>query len=305
MQIQFYTHEQIDKAKWDDCIRRSVNALIYGYSFYLDIVCPQWNALVAGDYEVLMPLPHRKKFGIKYLYQPAFTQQLGIFSPIDTNQEITDNFIEEATRRYKFIDLNLNYGNKPTQSNMNCNLVLPLDRSFVEIKKSFRKDLVNKANSAQLILSEPPANFVIDLFRKEYGPRIPHINVADYDRLKAVFQALHAREMSFTKAVSNEGGELVSAAIFYKDDHRIYYILGTTTEAGRRLQANAWLLHEVIREYAGPHRLFDFEGSNIPSIQSFFRKFSAREESYSSIHINELGMPLSWIKSTYTRWKNA
>ncbi len=40
----------------------------------------QWDALVLDDYQAVMPLTWRSKFGIRYLYQPAFTQQTGIFS---------------------------------------------------------------------------------------------------------------------------------------------------------------------------------------------------------------------------------
>jgi hypothetical protein len=79
--IQHLTHAEIDKVKWDACIDKAGNGLIYGHSVYLNKMCNgQWDALVMGNYETVMPLTRRKKWGIYYLYQPAFTQQLGIFS---------------------------------------------------------------------------------------------------------------------------------------------------------------------------------------------------------------------------------
>ena len=39
--IQYLVHKDIDKQKWDDCITRSANGLIYGYSFYLDHMARQ------------------------------------------------------------------------------------------------------------------------------------------------------------------------------------------------------------------------------------------------------------------------
>ena len=36
LKIQHLTHRQIDKAKWDDCIDKADNGLLYAYSFYLD-----------------------------------------------------------------------------------------------------------------------------------------------------------------------------------------------------------------------------------------------------------------------------
>ena len=79
MPVHYITYQQIDKSKWDNCIDTAANGLVYGYSFYLDAMAKHWDALVLDDYEAVMPLTWRKKFGIRYLYQPAFTQQLGIF----------------------------------------------------------------------------------------------------------------------------------------------------------------------------------------------------------------------------------
>ncbi|MCK4361546.1 MAG: hypothetical protein KAV70_07350, partial [Bacteroidales bacterium] len=78
--IKHLTYQQINKSKWDECIKKSFNGIIYGYSWYLDIVCKHWEALVENDYERVFPLTTGKKFGINYLYQPFFTQQLGVFS---------------------------------------------------------------------------------------------------------------------------------------------------------------------------------------------------------------------------------
>ena len=54
--IQYFIHPQIDKSKWDDCMDRADNGLIYAYSFYLDQMAKHWDALVFNDYEAVMPL---------------------------------------------------------------------------------------------------------------------------------------------------------------------------------------------------------------------------------------------------------
>ena len=77
--IQYLRHGQIDKTKWDACIESSPNGLVYGYSFYLDQMAGNWEALVMGDYKTVMPLTTRKKYGIQYLAQPFLVAQLGLF----------------------------------------------------------------------------------------------------------------------------------------------------------------------------------------------------------------------------------
>ena len=78
--IKYFQHSEIDKAKWDAYIEKSSNVMLYAYSWYLDIVSPNWVALIKGDYKVVFPLPAKKKLGVSYISQPLFTQQLGLFS---------------------------------------------------------------------------------------------------------------------------------------------------------------------------------------------------------------------------------
>ena len=61
--IVFRSHSEIDKEKWDACIRESANGIIYGYSWYLDIVSPGWAGLIEDAYTAVFPLTQRKKFG--------------------------------------------------------------------------------------------------------------------------------------------------------------------------------------------------------------------------------------------------
>ena len=78
-QLYYIPQKQIDKKKWDHCIESAENGLIYGYSFYLDHMAGQWDGIVLGDYQAVMPLPWKKKFGIKYIYQPFLVAQGGVF----------------------------------------------------------------------------------------------------------------------------------------------------------------------------------------------------------------------------------
>jgi len=72
VKLSYLPYKQIDKVKWDACIRHSMNRLIYAESVYLDHMAVNWDAIVLNDYEAVMPLPWKKKLGIRYLYQPSF-----------------------------------------------------------------------------------------------------------------------------------------------------------------------------------------------------------------------------------------
>ena len=94
MAIKCVTYQQIDKQKWDGCIDKAVNGLVYAYSFYLDEIADNWDALILNDYEAVMPLTWRKKYGIHYLYQPFFCASLGIFTEQKIADELTAKFLQ-------------------------------------------------------------------------------------------------------------------------------------------------------------------------------------------------------------------
>jgi hypothetical protein len=73
-------HKEIDKNS-GICIHHSINRILYAFSWWLDAVCPGWEALIEDDYRAVMPLTGNIKLGIHYLYQP-FTQQLGVSSDV-------------------------------------------------------------------------------------------------------------------------------------------------------------------------------------------------------------------------------
>ena len=63
-QIKHIKHQNIDFEKWDKTILSSVYPLVFAQSFYLNATCPQWDALIIGDYESVFPLTYNTKFGI-------------------------------------------------------------------------------------------------------------------------------------------------------------------------------------------------------------------------------------------------
>src|SRR6187431_1007687 len=102
--IQYLSHKEIDKTKWDACIEQASNGLIYPYSFYLDSMSKHWDALVLNDYEAVMPLTWNKKYGFYYLYQPAFTASLGVFGKSLT-KEVIEDFVSMFPSKFKLVEI--------------------------------------------------------------------------------------------------------------------------------------------------------------------------------------------------------
>ena len=73
----------------------SPDALPYARTWYLDVVSPGWEALVADDYDCIMPLPRKRRYGLAYLVQPPLTQQLGVFARQGGSEKMTEAFIRK------------------------------------------------------------------------------------------------------------------------------------------------------------------------------------------------------------------
>ncbi len=273
------------------------NGLIYGYSWYLDNMSENWDALVMNDYEAVMPLTWNKKWGIRYLRQPAFTQQLGIFGNIDCNVDITQAFLTEALIRFPFAEINLNSTNfcKNTTS-LKSNFILPLNAPFNEIKKKFKKDFVKKIEGGNLHYeSSGNIDNAVHLFRKNYSKRLSTTS-KDFARFLRLCYLIKNKQQLLIRRVTGGDGNLLSIAVFFNDQRRLYYIMSATLPEGRKAEANYFLLYSVIREFSGQNLILDFEGSEIPSIKLFFKKFGSVNQPYPFITFNRLPYWIKWLK---------
>ena len=275
--IEYVKQKDIDKVKWDTCIDNAPNALIYAHSYYLDIMSKNWDALIMNDYEVVMPLTWNRKFGITYLRQPAFTQQLGVFGNGSFSNNLTEQFVNKALGLFPFAEINLNFANEYNKCTaIKCNLILHLNQPFNVIEKSFKKDFVKKAKSVQLIYEQSnEIEEAIKLFKQFYSKRLPNLTEKNYEDLLHLCILLKNKGQLLIRKVNSQEGKLLAISIFFKDNRRIYYMMSATLPGGRSHDANHFLLHEMIKEFSEQNLIFDFEGSEIPSI-NFFLENSAR-----------------------------
>lgn len=296
MQIRFLTHEQIDMDKWNHCVENAVNTLPYACSWYLDTVSPGWNALVAEDYAAVFPLTTRKKYGIHYLFQPAFTQQLGLFSKELLTDEIVNLFLQSIPAKYRLIEIKLNRFNNP-DSNLfpvtnNVNLELSLLASHEEIRASYSKNLkrnLKKAEKSRLSVA-PQINpvEVIRMFQLNRGRQLKSLTEADYKSLEQLIYKMAKRGYAQVSGVFTERNSLCAAAVFVKTDERLIFLFSGLNDEGRQVAAMPFLIDSVIKKHAGQNIIFDFEGSNDPNLARFYSSFGAHQANYPGIKINKL-----------------
>ena len=306
--IHYLQRQEIDIAKWDACIDRAPNGLIYGRSFYLDhMAAGQWDALVLGDYEAIMPLAWRRKWGIKYLYQPPFTQQLGIFSaaPITPAasaiaSSLVDAFLQHLDRHFRFAEIFLNYGNPTPHFPPYPNYILDLSAPYHRLAGQYKKDLIRNlklaARSSLHYIKEFDLSTALSLYKDRYQDRTPHLKEEAYTRFAALCQLLHGKGQLLVKAITDTQQRTLATALLPRDKGRIYLVQSTSLPEGRQTEANHFLLDRLIAEYAGQPMILDFEGSDLPGVAHFYRNFGAQDQPYFFYRRNRLPWPLRLLK---------
>lgn len=296
--IKYLTNKQIDKKKWDACISKAGNSLIYGCSFYLDAMAKHWDALVLNDYEAVMPLTWNKKWGIKYLYQPPFTQQLGIFYKNSLSPRAITEFLNWACQKFRFIEIALNYKNNigaaalPLTFTQNNNFIIPLNTSYTALhnnySRAFKKSL-RRVQKFNFIFSQS-TNYTnaIALHQKLYGKRVPAVTANDYTNLGRLCMELLKRDMLFVAEVYSDKDELLGTSILLKDSRRIYNLISCILPNGKKMEANYFLYNGIIEFFSGSNLLFDLEGSDLPGVEFFYRKMEPVNQPYPFIKLNRL-----------------
>jgi Acetyltransferase (GNAT) domain len=283
--IRYLKRQEIDIARWDHCVAQARNTLIYGFHYYLDqMTTGQWEGLVLDDYLAVMPLTWRRKFGIRYLYQPAFMQQTGVFSEATITPALVEAFLNEAARHYRFSEIFLNYDNILTSLRQHVNYILPLDAAYEQLADNYKKDLIrNLKRAAHLELQyhrDDPPFVALTSFREEYKNKIASLARVDYDRFERLCAVLQDRGQLIVRSVRGKTGDLLATALILRDRKRLYLLHSTTLPAGRDTEANHFLLDQFIREFAASELTLDFEGSDLAGIAHFYKNFGSIDQPY-------------------------
>lgn len=283
--VKYLLGKDIDYAKYDDCISEAKNSLIYAFSWYLDCVASDWDALILNDYEAVMPLPKKLKFCVNYIYQPPWIQQLGIFYKGEINGKLIESFNKSIPRKFKLVDIMFNFDNRITNGNITKrdNFILSLNKSYEELYKGYntsRKKGIKKAQNLDLnIKLNQEVDVLINLFKENKGSELNKPE-SDYKALKYLVQRAEEKGSAQVFGVQSKHGKLLGGAIFFIHKNRIIYLFSAVNQEGRKSQVISHILDFLIQKYSENKMILDFEGSMISGIADFFRSFGTYNQPY-------------------------
>lgn len=307
-QLTWIVRKNIDTLAWDACVTDSVQRLVYGYSWYLDAVLPapdwKWVGLVLRDehhqYQAVMPVPLRRKFGRWVVHQPLFCQFLTIFSahePIDEG-----SFLEAMHQRFRYGSMFCFRFAKATSATARfpgsfvahpaCTQVLDLAIPYKAIAQGYARDRKQNLRRAETgnwqVVDSTDLTPLLGLFQNHHANAIEG-GVASwaYSIFTNLYNSLAPRGLA-TLRYAVRDGRIEAGALFVQEGNRIIYLFNAASETGRKGHARTLLIDQLIRERAGKELVFDFESPEKTSIADFYQSFGTREELFYKLRWNRL-----------------
>lgn len=306
-------YRELDLTAWDACVASAREALPYACSWWLRATAGRWDALVeieaqTGRYLAVWPLPVKWRPWGQEVYQPPFTQQLGVYSQLVATNLLP--YLEQLVPRYSRCYAQLNEAHQLPERTSPPILVqqrqtyhLLLEAPYETLRAAYAADYRRRLRqqesaSAPLTVTETAdVEPLLRLFRETKGPEAG-LKPRHYKKLRRLVGALRQRNLLEVYEMHQPGtGALLAGALFVRYRGRLIYLFAAASPEGKKAAAPLALLDAAIRRHAGtPGLVLDFEGSMIPSIARFFANFGATPVSYAALSFTHRPWYLQWMR---------
>ncbi|MEO6127636.1 MAG: hypothetical protein ABIP30_04770 [Ferruginibacter sp.] len=275
-------------------------------SFFLDCMAANWDGLVLNDYEAVMPLTWKKKWAIKYLYQPTFIQQGGIYFCGRLTKNIFKEFFIQLEKHFRFAEIALSHANMQMAATLDCqkkekvNFIVPLKKNYEALHKSYLPNFTKslrriKKFNLQYSTSQDYTS-AIEMYKEYYFKKLGSATDKDFKGLIKVCKTFNNENKLVMRQVFSVDENLLAVVILLKEAGRLYNIISCITEKGKKLEANYFLYDKIIEEFAGQQLILDMEGSDKKGIADFYEKLNPLNENYLQIKINNLPAVIKKLK---------
>ncbi len=295
--IRYIQHDRIDFEKWDNCIDNAINGIFYAWSGYLDMCADSWDALVEDDYRAVMPLPVRKKYGIRYVYQPFFIQQLGVFSTYSLSEDVTIRFLQAIPKSIRYAAYNMNTYNRLPLGHKaisgrgithELDLIAPYKQLYDAYSTNLIRNIKKAEKSGVYVTSHARPEDIISAFRQNSSRYRVNYKERDYRILKHIIYSGMHKGLVTIKAAYGGNNNFCGGIVFYKSHKKAVWLFSGATPEARQNGSMSLLVDDFIREHAGTELILDFEGSINPNLARFYRAFGSEECVFLQIRINNM-----------------
>lgn len=293
MNIKYLKNSEINFVRWDHCINNALNGNIFAYSWYLNIICENWDALVLGDYDYVMPILQHEKFKRNMIFSSRLGNRLGIFSNKIITNEIVTAFINQIPVKFQLINLLLNKFNKLNQKTSTLKTYeMDLIRSYLKSAEKYSNHFhkcIHIAVSKRIsVIQAITPNELIHFAFKKNSIANPRLNASDIQKLRMIIAyGIRYNLVEMYGAYTAENN-LCAAALFMKSKRKIHLMFNAINKEGLESFALHYLIDKFIESHSEKTLTLNIENVIVRNDIDFFSGVGAHEYQYKRYYVNRL-----------------
>ena len=246
--FRYCTFDEIDPHKWDSSIHYSPNGNIFSYHWYLKAVWREFDAIIEGDYESLMPLPPQRLRKRDLILVP----ELGPYSINRINKKKVNTFLRMA-------DEKVDYTLYPINSRIDKQYINREDRlpfHTLHMIDSYDRILDRYSEEAKRAIVDLPEQDITITSGLKPEVIIEHSSHSDDHNnalLRIMYHAMH-KGIGWSSAVKSKKDDQFLAISFFVTSHNTIHEIFSFTRGSNQ---SRYLLYDLlIRQNAGkPSRI--------------------------------------------------
>lgn len=251
MTLDFVPFEDLDKNKWNGNIHYSVNGNIYGYYWYLKSVIKEWDAIIEGDYQSVMPIPRRPLSE----FQKSLLPYLGPYTVLG----IYDKRVQSFYSKWKLLNRECYYGFNDSFGKLIANedqRLVVKKRSYIDLNSNYELITEGYHNEANQVLIEATTKTFV--FGSDIKPELllAEENMSELEKntyYRIMYNAIQ-RSAGWGLLIEDKNSGKFSKSFFINDKSGIYEIF-TSTQNTPNIHLS--LIDTLLRSNAGkPMNLF-------------------------------------------------
>lgn len=277
----------MSRTRYIELCRNREDLPLFAQPWWWDALAPGWEAIVLklpDGKEAAIPYWLHQRMGIRFLRNPHLIPYVSLISSETITSAVTEKMLKALPQAGVIaLDFNPLQAFDLSEKKVRHTRILALNNSTEELFRALASPLqrqIRKAERLGLTVQECDTAEFLRLYhlsfeRQGRKPAVPDIA---FESAAAV-----CREHQCGKilCMRDPEGRNLAAVFWVYDRDRAYYLSGGSDPDYLQSGAMSTLLWEAIkRSKAQGQKQFDFEGSDHPGIDRFFRNFEASQVPY-------------------------
>lgn len=264
---------------------------------WLDTVCEgQWDALIFNkNNEIIAVFPYhfKKKYGLSAIIAPILTPYCGDFYLKDVDNEskshVQSEFIKKLPKVF-YYNIGLHPLNTQKSGYLHYHFKFKTrythiikNRMFDDVYSNFDgtvKAHIRKAEKSLKVIK----NWDIDSLWSNINQTLTRneVNISFDKSVITKIVTNFGERVTIYHAIDSDNKSHASV-LTIEDNHTVYHLLsGRKSDATRG--ANAFIVFHTLKDTMEKGKNYDFEGSSISSIATFFRSFGSEVTTFNQVY---------------------